>query len=133
MLHYTHQLVANCVCLPVGAEQVVYCGILELFHWKQLPAQPENNAMRAVRVTQNRKVVVQTAKQIAETSETADSGDNTLQVHHNEQHLSHCHTVFTLSFDMLYYKNTDYSHFNMKHHFNIWFKAYCSVESLVKK
>ncbi len=35
MLHYVHQLVSNCVCLPFGAEQVVYCGFLEHFYWKQ--------------------------------------------------------------------------------------------------
>ncbi len=42
MLHYVHQLVANCVFLLFGGVQVVYSRLLELFHWKQLPAAAEN-------------------------------------------------------------------------------------------
>ncbi len=49
MLHYGHQLVAICVCLLFGAEQVVYRGFIELFHWKKkLLAAAKNNTMRAV-------------------------------------------------------------------------------------
>lgn len=45
MLHYFHQLVADCGCL-FGADQVMYSWFLKrfLFMW-----------MRAVRVNQNRK------------------------------------------------------------------------------
>ena len=46
MLLYAHQLIANCVGLPFGNEQVAYSGFLELFLWKQLPAAAENDAMR---------------------------------------------------------------------------------------
>lgn len=42
MLCYVQQLVTNCVCLPFGAVQIVHSGFLELFHWKQLPAETEN-------------------------------------------------------------------------------------------
>ncbi len=42
MLHYVHQLGANCVCLLFGAGQVEYNGLLELFYLKQLPAATEN-------------------------------------------------------------------------------------------
>lgn len=31
MLHYVHQLVANFVCLPFGAGQVVYSGFIFFF------------------------------------------------------------------------------------------------------
>ncbi len=34
MLHYVHQLLSDCVCLLFAAEQVVYGGFLQLFHWK---------------------------------------------------------------------------------------------------
>ncbi len=47
MFHYVHQLVANCVCLPFGAEQGVFSVFLEPFHWKQLPAAAENKTMTA--------------------------------------------------------------------------------------
>ncbi len=43
MLHYVHQLVANCLCLPFGAVSVVYSGIHQSFCWKQLPAASGNN------------------------------------------------------------------------------------------
>lgn len=62
MLHYVHQMDANCVCIPFGVEQVVYYGFLEPFHWKQLAAVAGNDAMRVLTVNQNSKVVVQTAK-----------------------------------------------------------------------
>ncbi len=52
MLHYVHQLFANCVRLPFSAEQVLCSGFLELFDRKQLPAAVKNNAMR---VNQNSK------------------------------------------------------------------------------
>ncbi len=51
MLHYVHQLVANCVC-QFGIERVMYT---------RFPLKiAENNA---VRVNQNSKVVGQTAQQ----------------------------------------------------------------------
>ncbi len=43
MLHCVHQLVSDFVCL-LFAEQVVYSGFLQLFHWKQLPATAGNKA-----------------------------------------------------------------------------------------
>ncbi len=64
MPHYVHQLVSKCVCLVFAAEQVVYSGFLEIFHWKQLPAAAKNNAMRAVRVNQNSKVAAETHHEI---------------------------------------------------------------------
>lgn len=52
MLHKVHQRVATVtVCLPFGAEEVQYSLFLELYLWKQLPA--ENIAMRALTVNQN--------------------------------------------------------------------------------
>ena len=48
MFHYVHQLVVNCVCLQLDAEQVVYSEFLE-------PAVAENNTVRALRVNQNSK------------------------------------------------------------------------------
>ncbi len=44
MLWYVRQLVVNCVCLLLGAQQVVHSGFLEPFHWKQLPAAAGNDA-----------------------------------------------------------------------------------------
>ncbi len=62
MLHYVHRLVANCVCLLFGAEQVAYTGISELFHRKQLPAAAKNDTMRVVRMNQNSKVAAEQLK-----------------------------------------------------------------------
>ena len=50
MLQNVLQVVANYVYLLFGGEQVVYSGFIEQFHWKQLPTDAENDAMRAVRV-----------------------------------------------------------------------------------
>ncbi len=44
MLHNVHQLVANCVCLLFGAEQVVYSGFMKALCCKQLPAVAGNKA-----------------------------------------------------------------------------------------
>ncbi len=63
MLHCVHQQLSNCVCLPVGAEQLVFSRFLELFHKKLLLAAAENDAIKAVRVNQNSKVVDRTARQ----------------------------------------------------------------------
>lgn len=57
MLHFVPQLVANCVCLQFGAEQVVCSGFLELLCRKQLPAAAGKETMRPVRGNQNNKVV----------------------------------------------------------------------------
>ena len=57
--HNVHQLLLNCTCLLLGAEQVVYRGLLDIFHSKQLPAETGNEAVWA-----------------------ASSGDNSLCVHH---------------------------------------------------
>ncbi len=62
MLYYVHQLVSYCVCLLFAAKQVVYSEFLELFL-----CCSRNNAMRAVWVNQNSKVIERTAKQWAET------------------------------------------------------------------
>lgn len=48
MFHYVDQPVSNCVRLPLGAEQVVHGGFLELWSWEQQPAAPENDATGAV-------------------------------------------------------------------------------------
>ncbi len=45
MLNFLHQLVANFVCLPFAAGQVVYSGFIRaFFYWKQLPAAAGNDA-----------------------------------------------------------------------------------------
>lgn len=46
--HTSDQLVAHCLSLQFGAEQVADTGSLELHCWKQLPAAAEN--IRAMRV-----------------------------------------------------------------------------------
>ncbi len=56
MLHFVHQLVANCVCLLFGAEQVVYSGFLEFYHWKQLPAASGKNAIRVMWLNKNSRL-----------------------------------------------------------------------------
>lgn len=43
--HNVHQLLLNCTCLLLGAEQVVYRGLLDIFHSKQLPAETGNEAV----------------------------------------------------------------------------------------
>lgn len=48
MLHFVQQLVANFVCLVVGAKQVVYSWFLELFDLEQLPHMAKHDARRAV-------------------------------------------------------------------------------------
>ncbi len=42
MFHYVHSLVVNGVCLPFGAEEVVYSGFIGGFLLKQLPAAGVN-------------------------------------------------------------------------------------------
>ncbi len=58
-------LVANFVCLPFGAEQVMYSGLLEILEISLKTDECSDNAMRVVRVHQS--IVAQTAKQWAET------------------------------------------------------------------
>ena len=53
MRHYVHQLVASCVCLPFGAEQVVHSWFLELYFaeyrcLKQLSIESEPEQCRCV-------------------------------------------------------------------------------------
>lgn len=43
MLHSVHQLVSNCVCLLLCAEQTVFSGFLERFHKKQRYESSESN------------------------------------------------------------------------------------------
>lgn len=42
MLRYVHQLVANFLCRPCGAEQVASSVLSELWDWKQLPSVCQN-------------------------------------------------------------------------------------------
>ncbi len=102
MLHYVHQLVVNCVCLPFGPEQVVYSWFLKLFLWKQLPAAAKNQAIRAVRVNQNSKVVGWQLnielKLTIKLHKAVGSCWFRWWVPHYERPLSHCHTVFTLPY-----------------------------------
>ncbi len=51
MLNYVHQLVANFVCLLLGAEQLVHSGFFTAF--SQLPAVYKKDAVRVVRVNQD--------------------------------------------------------------------------------
>lgn len=46
-------MAASWVLLLFGAQQVAQSGILEIFQWIQLPAEAENDTMRALRVNQN--------------------------------------------------------------------------------
>lgn len=55
MLHFVHELVANCACLLSGTEQVVCSEFLELVFCKQLPL--ETAFMQTVRADQNSKLV----------------------------------------------------------------------------
>lgn len=64
---------------------------------KQLPAV-DKNTMRAVRINPNSQAVGQRANQRVDTrynALAADSGINSLQVHHCKRHLSHC-TLFPI-------------------------------------
>ena len=80
------KLVANC-------EQVVYSGVLELFHSKQLPAAAKN--------TDSSKSESKRCRSDRLTRGAADSAVHFLEVHHYKQPLSYCHIVFMLSFDTL--------------------------------
>ncbi len=68
MLNCVHKLVAYCVCLLFGAEQVlVVCGFTEPHGKEQLLVVAENYVLGAVRANQNTKAVCWTAYERAET------------------------------------------------------------------
>ncbi len=62
MLHCVHQLVSNWVCLLFAAEQVVYCGFLELFLAKN--SWLLRQTYSTVRLNQNSKVLSRQNKTI---------------------------------------------------------------------
>lgn len=62
MLHNVQDLVVNWVSVLFGDEQVVYCGVLELYLLLLKTAVVENDTMRAARENQNSEVQGHKAK-----------------------------------------------------------------------
>ncbi len=82
MLHYVHRLVANCVAMLFGAGQVAYSGFIRAYS-----ADAAGNSADESNGSESKA---------AKPRGTAETGDDSLWVHHCEQLLLH------YSFDPLY-------------------------------